>query len=97
MKNYEAGTPSYFATRRSTCHCHSLGLRLTVGSASVSSRTTYLRAGDLSQDHHGGKISLEERLQMHREASVRFKTAMKDMGFKLVSRIQDSLSEGETY
>jgi len=44
-----------------------------------------------------GKISLEERLQMHREASVRFKTAMKDMGFKLVSRIQDSLSEGETY
>lgn len=33
-----------------------------------------------------GKVSLEERFQMHRDTSVKFKTAMKDMGFKLVSR-----------
>lgn len=32
-----------------------------------------------------GKVSLEERFKMHRETSVKFKTAMKDMGFKLVS------------
>jgi aspartate aminotransferase-like enzyme len=34
-----------------------------------------------------GKVSLEERFKMHRETSVKFKTAMKDMGFKLVSRL----------
>ena len=34
-----------------------------------------------------GKVSLEERFKMHRETSVKFKTAMKDMGFKLVNRL----------
>jgi len=88
MKNYEAGTPSYFATRRSKYHFHTSGFRLTVASASIIAPVQLIYALETSlKTIMEGKISLEERFELHRKTSVRFKTAMKDMGFKLVSRL----------
>lgn len=73
MKNYEAGTPSYFATPP-----------VQLIYALETSLKTIME----------GKVSLEERFKMHRETSVKFKTAMKDMGFKLLPLSDDTSANG---
>ena len=89
MKGYEAGTPSYFATRK---------LQTYILSSFVSTRSNHSRpclyppaptnliyALEASlKTITEGKVSLEDRFKMHRETSTKFKKAMKDFGFKLV-------------
>lgn len=82
MKNYEAGTPSYFATRElhlircwiitRLCICLTAPVQLIY--ALETSLKTIIE----------GKVSLEQRFQMHREASQKFKKEMQSLGFKTV-------------
>ncbi|KAJ9108213.1 hypothetical protein QFC19_002460 [Naganishia cerealis] len=82
MKNYEAGTPSYFATRKPT----SLEAPVQLIYALETSLKTIME----------GKVSLEDRFKMHREASQRFKKEMQSMGFKTVSLSPETSANGMT-
>ncbi|KAJ9112227.1 hypothetical protein QFC22_006311 [Naganishia vaughanmartiniae] len=75
MKNYEAGTPSYFATPP-----------VQLIYALETSLKTIME----------GKVSLEDRFKMHREASQKFKKEMQDMGFKTVSLSPETSANGMT-
>ncbi|KAJ9092558.1 hypothetical protein QFC21_006789 [Naganishia friedmannii] len=75
MKNYEAGTPSYFATPP-----------VQLIYALETSLKTIME----------GKVSLEDRFKMHREASQKFKKEMQGMGFKTVSLSPETSANGMT-
>lgn len=82
MKNYEAGTPSYFATRTSLIYGAIPTTLILHPSAPV--QLVYALETSLKTIIEG-KVSLEERLQMHRDASKKFKKEMEGLGLKTVS------------
>lgn len=73
MKNYEAGTPSYFATPP-----------VQLIYALEKSLETIIN----------GKVTLEERFELHRNVSKKFKTAMTDLGFKLLPLSHETSANG---
>lgn len=90
MKNYENNTPSYFATRTYTQYpligntLDQMTLKMFASPLTAPVQLIYALENSL-ETIINGKVSLEERLQMHRDTSKRFKNAMKDLGFKMVS------------
>lgn len=84
MKNYEAGTPSYFATRESHLVWYWITRHSSVFPTSAPVQLIYALETSLKTIMEG-KVSLEERFQMHRDASQKFKKEMQGLGFKTVS------------